>query len=261
MNNKRIYEILYKVGFFVTVLDGIVYLSKDILGYSKLIRENLPTFIIVITVTIIFTLLFFLIHRRAPQIEFPNIEFKTADMDHISKIVKLDKKAFPKRDRVDKIIFTNWQRKNNNIFTVMLLNEKVIGYFAILPLKKEALDCFIKGYLLEKNIMPKDICTKDEMNKCESMYFYSILNKKKRSKSTYTLLLRAVKYIDDIRLKGFLKKVYATSVTEAGEKLIIRFGFKKIQDAKERAGKSSLYVKQLTENELLKDYFKFMDKV
>lgn len=176
---------------------------------------------------------------------FEDYEIKYIDETDISWIYELDKLAFPEEDIVEKSVFENWFKKNKLIFTGLYRQNVLLGYYSMLPLTQDTLNKFITGTLREKDIRSDDILDEKAMFKSSKMYFFSIVMNRKFPRLTKELIFNAVETILDYKSKGKLEKIYATAASEEGEKLLIRFGFKRNNDGLERLDKHPLYIMDL----------------
>ena len=94
-------------------------------------------------------------------------------------------------------------------------------------------------------IKAKDILDEDQMMQSKSIYFFSIVSKKKHTWLTIALIKHALKKLGTLKERGKLKLIYASAATEEGERLLKRFKFKKIHDSIDRADNHPLYIKDI----------------
>ncbi len=239
--------------FFSSILPitaGLFSIGFGVIGVMR-------TLLVILGVALIsFGMVYFRIKK--PQFDptaIKTITLRYADEDEMADIAKLDKNVFPPEDYISKDIFIGWHQKNKMVFKILLYKEKLVGYYSILPLTQDALDAFTKGYLRDKDIKPKDILTKNQTKKCESLYLFSVVLHYRRHLLIRELLEDIADTLEKIRRNMKLKKIYATAASPAGEKLLKKFKFKKMEDKSKRADQHSLYCKDLSHIESLKEYF------
>lgn len=75
-------------------------------------------------------------------------EFKIIDNVNenlLKQLVELDKSVYKKSDMCEIDICKNWLSVNKDIYTVLLYNNKAIGYINFMPITKDCYDNFAKG--------------------------------------------------------------------------------------------------------------------
>jgi hypothetical protein len=82
--------------------------------------------------------------------------FAVATPEDMPSIVDIDKRTF--KVDITEETYLRWMRKNPETFFVLRNSaNKVVGYIALLPLKKDTLDRFVKGEIGMDDIPPNDI--------------------------------------------------------------------------------------------------------
>ena len=173
------------------------------------------------------------------------VSIREARKRDISSIVSLDKRVFSPQDVIAPAIFTSWIEKNARVLTCMFLGDRLVGYYAVLPLVPEAMHAFVAGRLREHDIKPRDICGPRRMwRDCETLYFFSIVVHKRHPKLLLALLSHTTETLNRFQERG-LKKLYASAATDDGRALLQRLGFEQVQDAEDRADRHDLYCKRI----------------
>lgn len=82
--------------------------------------------------------------------------FAVATPEDMPTIVDIDKRTF--KVDVTEETYLRWMRKNPETFFVLRNSaNKVVGYIALLPLKKDTMDRFVKGEIGMDDISPNDV--------------------------------------------------------------------------------------------------------
>jgi hypothetical protein len=246
--NKLIYLYLSIISFissFITIYTGV--------------GKNNALYITLGVILILVAIFFISKYYRSTQYsskKLDNISFSHPLKEDIKKIVELDKKVFKEEDVIDADIFMRWYRKNPKTFTCLYYKDKLIAYYSILPLRKEALEALCNGYLKECNIKGSDILDQNDMFNISHFYFFSFVISKRYPMVFFALLSHAIDTVNTLFNDGKLRKIFATAATREGEKLLRRLQFQKIQDSDDRADKHDLYSKDIESRILLESYFK-----
>ena len=157
------------------------------------------------------------------------------------QIYQLDKSVFTQADLIPKDIFLQWFSVNKNTFNILCIDEKIIGYYSILPLKPNVLRKFLKGNICEIDFISKDILSEQEAQYSKEIYFFSTVVDRGYRQRGFQLLKRLV---DELKTKTTYpqaQKVYATAATSDGRRLLQKLGFVKIADSAGRKDRHDLY--------------------
>ena len=187
-----------------------------------------------------------------------SISFRCAAPNDIDKIVELDRASFDASEIIDSNTFSEWHEKNSRIFYCLFSEEKLIGYFAILPLTPDALTRFIAGEINERHFESSDILSARQATiSCSDPYFFSIavLERYRHSANSLYLFVRLAEVLQQLHNGNRLRKIYATAATGDGRRLIKRLKFKLVQRAEHRADSHDLYVKDVSN---IKDFCKYL---
>jgi hypothetical protein len=170
--------------------------------------------------------------------------FRYARLYDIDEIVKLDESVFDKHEIIDRNKFFEWHNKNPKIFTCLVDDNKVAGYFSILPLKKESLDKFLAGEVCEKSFTSNDILQyKDAIGHCRDFYFFSIAINSNGRKLFLRYFLNEI--AKELQANNNSRNLYVTAAKNEGRALIERFNFRLVQKGACRADGHDLYVKEV----------------
>ena len=175
-----------------------------------------------------------------PQSSNPLLRF--ARPDDIDRIVALDRRYLPADTIVSETVFRAWHRNNPEIFTCLLVDGEICGYYSVLPLARPALERFVAGKLAEKDLAADDIVPPDALAaQCSTLYFYSIVLDAAQRPLLGQLLRHFAARIEAERRRRAVRRVYATAATPAGRRLLERLGFSYRAAAGERADGHDLY--------------------
>ena len=185
-----------------------------------------------------------------------SIAFRYARPDDIDGIVRLDESVFEEHEIIDRNHFFEWYKKNPKIFTCLAEGNKVVGYFSILPLKKETLNKFLIGEICEKSFTSKDILRHDEaVENCNAISFFSIAIALNYRRLFLRFFLKEI--ARELQNNDGSIKVYVTAAKKEGKALIERFKFRLVQRAECRVDSHDLYVKEV--HNIIKEANKIKD--
>lgn len=122
----------------------------------------------------------------------------------------------------------------------------VAGYYALLPLRPEALDGIIQGNLRAEDIKPEDILNKRKVKHTPAIYLYSLVMRHRHSRLTLLLFKHLKRRLDVLINSECLRTVYAVAATPEGETLMKNSGFQKIKDANKHPDGHALYSRDLS---------------
>lgn len=175
-------------------------------------------------------------HLQNPRLRF-------ARADDLGRIVELDRRYLPEDTVVSEAVFGAWHARNSEVFTCLLVDNEISGYYALLPLGDMALERFVAGTIVERDFAAADILTTDaKPGQLSSLYFYSIVLDASRRPSLGEMLRQLAAHIADYRERQPVRRVYATAATPAGRRLVERLGFTFLAAARHRADGHDLYV-------------------
>lgn len=152
-------------------------------------------------------------------------------------------------------VVKSWYNKNPYTLSI-LANEqnKIIGYFDILPLNEMHSDKFINGQMVEKDIRPKHILSVEEMKQCRTVYIAGIAVEQNCGEVIKTfggvLIYALITHIKCFYTHKEGIKLLALPVTDCGKKLLTKYNFKIETEAMVRKDKTDLLSKILTNTEI-----------
>lgn len=168
---------------------------------------------------------------------------------------KLARQKFGKNSVSNKTV-EDWRNRNEFILTCLSDNNRMVGYFDILPLRTEfALD-LINGKVGEKDITGDQILAFHEIKHAEYIYFAGIAVQNTDSgqgciHATY-LLASAVRYVDLFYRNTAVKKILTIPTSECGLKLTQKLNFSLERSGELRRDGFDLYSKIYDPTELQK---------
>ena len=127
----------------------------------------------------------------------------------------------------------------------MFRGSELVGYFSILPLRRETMKAFVAGEIRESDFSGRNILSISATKDVDDIYFFSIVMSSRYPKLTLTLIQRAAHEVEAIRKHGALRRIYASAASCPGRRLLQRLKFRCVQDGETRADHHSLYVKRL----------------
>lgn len=116
--------------------------------------------------------------------------------DILAQMIRLDESVYHLGDIGNFDLCKNWLSKNNEIYTVLMQDDKVVGYLNFMPLVKSSYDQYRAGRLRDYQITSFDIESYADNTEYYGLICSIVLDSSLR-KSTATLRL----------FKGFLDKL------------------------------------------------------
>lgn len=154
--------------------------------------------------------------RRAIKVNFP------CDSAYYNAANKLAKEKFGKNSVSTKIV-NDWKKRNEYILTCVSDNNKLVGYFDILPLKTDFAQKLVSGEVGEKEIRAEHIMGVHEMKEAEYIYFAGIAVQDTNSGRGYIhatyMVCAAMVYIQLFYGSSKLKKIITIPTTDCGLKI------------------------------------------
>lgn len=246
--------------------------SKNILGIAIGAIGFISSIIGIITVSvylcvilaIISCILVFVFYFIVPQNNLPEgIEAIASEMENNSrsrnvKVIfpcdenyykaanKLAREKFGKNSVSTKTV-NDWKNRNELILSCLTDKNKMVGYFDILPLRKDFAEGLIKGKYDEKDIKAEHILSVHEMNKAEYIYFAGIAVEDTGSgkgclHATY-LIWAAILYVRIFYKDSNLKKILTIPTSELGLKVAEHLGFEMEREGRLRKDGFDIYTK------------------
>ena len=90
----------------------------------------------------------------------------TPTKEQIQEMISLDKSVFLLEDMVSIEKCLNWFNANNQIYTALIFEDRVVGYTNFMPIKKTAYKKFKSGKITEQDITSEDIVQFSTRNYC-----------------------------------------------------------------------------------------------
>lgn len=137
--------------------------------------------------------------------------------------------------------------KNPFVFSALVYDRDLIGFFDIFPLSESAATRILSGKLKENKLRIEDIISKEGDVQAKNIYIASIMF----NKSQNTVPAIVAREVMVLKLYGHIveryaplseKRFIAYAHTGPGERLLIRAGFKMVSRARDNVQKRGLYV-------------------
>ena len=166
---------------------------------------------------------------------------------------KLAREKFGKNS-VSRRTVNDWKKRNELILTCLLDNNRLVGYFDILPLKNDFAQKLIKGEVGEKDIRAEDILGPHDIRNAEYIYFAGIAVQNTFSGQgciygSY-LLASAVEYVRILYSSGKVKKILTIPTSDCGLKLTKKLNFALEREGGLRKDGYDLYSKNFNIDEI-----------
>jgi hypothetical protein len=183
-----------------------------------------------------------------------DFRFTSATYDEIADVFKVDCTAFLPKDLVPLEVLQSWHRSNDEVFTCLKQDNKIIAYFSILPLDDPTMILFNRGQLKERNISSAGILSRRDAAKSNHLYVSAVAVAKRHRRNAAIGALLICKLKQRLELlclpKGSVAKVYATAASLEGLRLLKTHRFKEIQSGDERSDGNSLFMREFRDKPL-----------
>jgi class 3 adenylate cyclase len=179
----------------------------------------------------------------AQELKFSVVQ---AELSDISWIAQLEAHAYSPEDAIPERILLGWFHRNPHGFSVIEnAHGERIGHIDILPLRTEEARPFLKGRVLEKEILPEWIFPSTAKEHIRDLYIESIILKKAVGLSASPALICIFQNLGSIIERicpvKHVNDIYAMEATPSGKKLITRVGFECCSEAQIRADDHELF--------------------
>jgi class 3 adenylate cyclase len=176
----------------------------------------------------------------------PKFSVVPAEAADIPWIAQLEASAYTPEDAVPVETLLNWFNRNPHGFSVIEnANGERIGHIDILPLRLEEARPFLKGRIVEKEILPDWLYPPSAQDRIRDLYVESIIIKKAVGLSTspalFYILQNLGSLIERLCPVEQVNDIYAIEATASGKKLITRIGFERCGEARARTDDHELF--------------------
>lgn len=168
---------------------------------------------------------------------------------------KLAKEKFGKNSVSSRTV-TDWKNRNEFILTCLSHDNRMVGYFDILPLRTDFAIKLIDGESSEKDIRAENILGIHEMKSAEYLYFAGIAVCNTNSGEGYIhatyLVASAIQYIKKFYGESNVKKILTIPTSECGLKIATKhLNFFLEREGKLRKDGFDLYSKDFNLEEII----------
>lgn len=178
-------------------------------------------------------------------------EVRPATLDDVIWAVRLANQVYDQLDVMPESVMLRWFQMNQTGFSTLWHNGERAGNFDILPLKQPFLDHFLTGKMLERDLPPESLYTREESSHIRHLYWESVVIDPK-FKGSPTRMLKTL-------TEGFptvfgrvcplrqIEKCYAISASLRGTNVVRRLGFSPLGHPDQRLDAHQLYQVTLSE--------------
>ncbi|HHU60204.1 TPA: hypothetical protein GXZ34_04735 [bacterium] len=150
--------------------------------------------------------------------------------DYLEQMLKLDESNYSEDDKGTYSMCMDWYSVNNDIYIILLYDNKVVGYINFIALTKEAYQKFKTAQIRDTDLTSKDILpfVADKENYC--LFMSIVIHPNFRNGDAVKILTKAWQYkLQQLEKKGVkIKSILADCVSEDGERYIKRLGFESV---------------------------------
>jgi hypothetical protein len=265
---SNVFKIRRNKRFFIKFIASFVALSgvwASIVGLSPITLNPLEFWVSLITITLISVIYGVL---SVSKVAFPTDEVIPYDLsskrsriafpctEEQYKIAnKIANDSFTKKDSLNFRKIKAWQQKNPYVLSLYYdSNNKVMGYFDVLPLYADFEQKLRDGGLTEQAIDYDSLKSPEEMYHSDIIYIGGIavldMDNKCRSFHAGLLLHALISYLKTFYSFEKTTTISATAATKCGEDLLNKLGFSLYKEGSFRSDGHNYYVKEVASKDI-----------
>ena len=171
------------------------------------------------------------------------LNVRYGQLSDVNSMIQLDRKLYPQDWQVERAFVEQLLERNKRVYKIVADNGELKGYCSLIPLDKRMYDQLLFGQIDESRICHHALAYK----KGREVYIYfssmivDILHED-RKKYSRALILELLDWIGDIQETGVVIKEFGMiAITEAGNRICERLGFKKAGEVKEHGETFNVY--------------------
>ena len=268
---SNIFKFHRKKKFYIKFFSVLVSLSSlwgSIISFSPISLNSIEFIISFLTIIIISFIAGII---SVPKIAFPTDEVIPFELSSVkkSKIAfpctieqykianKIANDSFTKKDNLSFRKIKAWRKKNPLILSLYYdSNNKVMGYFDVLPLNSDFEEKLRDGILSEQDINYDSMKAPEEMYHSTIIYIGGIavldMNSQCRSYHAGLLLHALLLYLKTFYSFEKTTTICATAATRCGEHLLTKLGFTIYKEGLFRNDGHNYYMKEVTLKDMKK---------
>ncbi len=162
-----------------------------------------------------------------------NINFKIEHFlksDYLEQMIKLDSDSYDQIDMGTYDTCMSWYRVNNDMYTILLIDEMVVGYINFIPLNKHKYDEFRMGKTRDSELTSNDITSFVAGNIHSCLLMSVVIKREFRNGDAVKILTQS--WLNKLRKfkenNIYIDRIVADCVSKDGEKYIEKLGFSKV---------------------------------
>jgi hypothetical protein len=168
---------------------------------------------------------------------------------------KLANDMYDKKDNISFKVVNSWRRKNELILSLYYdSNNKLMGYFDVLPLTKEFEQKLREGIVTEEDINHDSLLSPYEMQSAEIIYIggIAVRNIKENCRSYHGGLILSSLLVYLKTFYSFKKPVImsATAANKCGAHLLEKLGFRIYKEGIFRSDNHDYYIKEVSSKDI-----------
>jgi hypothetical protein len=171
-----------------------------------------------------------------------------ATLDDVRWIAELEALMYS-ADAVPFEVLGDWYLKNPRGFWILKRDGRRVGHIDLLPVKPEALEKFVRGEIVEREIRGVDLYSPADRSLARKLYVESVAVSPAEARPGLVshLLSRFHELVDCLADPNQVSAVYAIAATGAGQRFLNHLGFSVVQAGRDRKDGHDLFAAQLTD--------------
>ncbi|MFB5196909.1 hypothetical protein ACE198_18550 [Neobacillus sp. KR4-4] len=171
------------------------------------------------------------------------LNVRYGQLSDLNSMIQLDRKLYPQDWQVERAFVEQLLERNKRVYKIVADIGELKGYCSLIPLDKRMFDQLLFGQIDESRICHHALAYKK--GKDVYIYFSSMIVDilhEDRKKYSRALILELLDWIEDIQGTGVVIKEFGMiAITEAGNRICQRLGFKKAGEVKEHGETYNVY--------------------
>ncbi|WP_026565000.1 hypothetical protein [Bacillus sp. UNC41MFS5] len=171
------------------------------------------------------------------------LNVRYGEVSDLNGMIQLDRKLYPQDWHVERSFVERLLERNKRVYKIVEDNGELKGYSSLISLNKRTYDQLLLGQIDESRICHHALAYK----KGREVYIYlssiivDILHED-RKKYSRALIMALLDWIEDIQETGVVIKEFGMiAITEAGNRICQRLGFKMAGEVKEHGETYNVY--------------------
>jgi hypothetical protein len=182
----------------------------------------------------------------AKCVESDRYRIDSALPEEVGWIAQIERDSYSTEDAIPESKLREWYNRNpNGFFILKTANEEKIGHVDVLPLRAPALQSFINGDLVERDLCGDDLYSPSEKQRVRDLYVESVAivlpPNHSEAFAALFLICNFSRIADRVCNPAMVQNVYAIAATAEGNNFLKTLGFRILREAESRIDRHNLF--------------------